>query len=141
MNLDNSIGFHLNRTNTQVKKSWIRCLKPVGITPEQWAVLCRLWEKDGLIARDIAVLVSKDAPNTARILEKLERKGLVRREPDTVDKRAWRVFLTPAGRALRADLLPLAEKRMNELTNGLSPGEQGALLRLLRKLYDNAGGE
>ncbi|MDR0434715.1 MAG: MarR family transcriptional regulator [Gracilibacteraceae bacterium] len=141
LRLDDSIGFHLNRANTQVKKLWIHYLKPHGITPEQWAVLNRLWERDGVIARDLAALVSKDAPNTARILDKLMKKQLIRREPDATDKRIWRIFLTPAGRALREKLMPLAVEGMTVITNGLSAGDQRKLLKLLRRLYDNAGGE
>jgi DNA-binding MarR family transcriptional regulator len=68
--LDESIGFILNRTNTKLKNEFHQRLKTYNVTPEQWGVLNRLWERDGVSPKELSVSIYKDLPNTVRILER-----------------------------------------------------------------------
>ena len=135
--LDRSLGFLVNRAALRMKDALDRELRPHGVTPEQWAVLNRLWEEDGLSQKDLAERTFKDQPNTARIVAKLERKGLVLRRPDPEDGRAVQVFLTARGRALHPRLVPLGEGVNRRARHGLSDEEVATLARLLVRVHDN----
>jgi DNA-binding MarR family transcriptional regulator len=66
-------------------------------------------------------------------VDRLESRGLVQRRPSDTDRRVKVLALTPAGTRLRALLL----ERMTappETLGRLSPGEQRALVRILRRL-------
>ncbi|MDR1604966.1 MAG: MarR family transcriptional regulator [Gracilibacteraceae bacterium] len=101
--LDDSLGFVLGRTNVKLKNALIQSLKEYDITPEQWGVLNRLWENDGITPKRIAESLTKDIPTTVRILDLLEQKELVFREDNPVDGRSFLVRLTKAGFAGRTD--------------------------------------
>lgn len=135
--LDRSLGFLVNRTALRLKDALDRGLRPYDVTPEQWAVLNRLWEEDGLSQKELAERTFKDQPNTARIVAKLERKELVRRRPDPADRRAVQVSLTARGHALHPRLVPLAEGVNRRARHGLSDEEVATLAELLGRVHDN----
>jgi len=134
---DRSLGFLVNRVALRMKDMLDRELRPHDVTCEQWAVLNRIWEEDGLSQKEIAERTFKDEPNTARIVAKLERKGLVSRRPDPADRRALQVLLTDRGRALRPVLVPLAEAGNRRASDGLSDEELATLVALLDRVYTN----
>jgi MarR family transcriptional regulator, organic hydroperoxide resistance regulator len=109
------------------------------VTPQQWAVLNRLWEQDGLSQAELAERTFKDPPNTARILDRVERKGLVRRVPDPGDRRVQLVQLTDAGRDLRGVLVPLAQRVLARALRGIDDSEREATLDVLRRVDANLG--
>jgi DNA-binding MarR family transcriptional regulator len=135
--LDRSLGFLVNRAAWRMKDALGRELRPYDLTPEQWAVLNRLWEDDGLSQTELAERTYKDQPNTGRILAKLQRKELVLRRPDPADRRAVQVFLTDRGRALRPRLVPLGEGVNRRASQGLSDAEVATLAELLGRVHDN----
>ncbi|HEY3186849.1 MAG TPA: MarR family transcriptional regulator [Solirubrobacteraceae bacterium] len=135
--LDRSLGYVVNRAAARLEAALARELAPHGVTPQQWAVLNRLWEQDGLSQVELAERTFKDPPNTARILERLERKGLVTRAPDPADRRAQRVSLTEAGRALRLVLVPLAQALLARALRGVDDAQHEAAMAVLRRVDAN----
>jgi len=137
--LDRSLGYLVNRTAVRLEAALARELAPHGVTPQQWAVLNRLWEEDGLSQTELADRTFKDPPNTARILERLERKGLVTRAPDPGDRRVQLVRLTDAGRELRPVLVPLAQALLTRALRGVAADEHDLTLDVLRRVDANLG--
>ena len=135
--LRQTIGFTLFRTSMRLKGEFSRKLNPFDITTEQFAVLGLLWERDDLLQHELAELLFKDRPNITRILEKLERKGLVERTPDDLDRRATRVNLTPSGAELEAPLTSLALDFRARAYRGLTDADMRDLGRLLDRILEN----
>jgi DNA-binding MarR family transcriptional regulator len=133
--LDRSLGFLVNRVALRMKDALHRELRPYDVTPEQSAVLNRLWEEEGLSQKELAERTFKDEPNTARIVAKLERKELVFRRPDPTDRRVVLVFLTDRGRTLHPRLALLAEGVNRRASHSLSDEELAMLLDLLDRVY------
>ncbi|SHN59183.1 MarR family winged helix-turn-helix transcriptional regulator [Desulfitobacterium chlororespirans] len=133
----NSLGFILNRTNTKLKNSLIQCLKPYDVTPEQWGILKCLWGQEGITPKTIAELTSKDRPTTVRILEKLEKKGLIFRVVNSDDNRSYLIYLTDKGKELKNILIPLAEAKINRALTGINEQDTQKLLQILNRIYDN----
>lgn len=67
----------------------------------------------------------------------MERIGLVTRVRDSADRRRQLVFLTPKGRTLKKDLLPLAASVIQQATHGLTTRELALLLDLLKVVQTN----
>jgi DNA-binding MarR family transcriptional regulator len=132
-----SIGFHLFRTTFKLKARFARELRPFDITTEQYGVLFLLWDLDGLQQWEIADLLLKDRPNVTRILEKLEKKKLIARKVDANDRRATRVFLTPAGREIKPHLEQAVERIREQSYQGLSQRERTELRNVLNRIMEN----
>jgi DNA-binding MarR family transcriptional regulator len=106
------------------------------LSPAQCHVL-RLIEPDQpLPMGQLAESLACHASNVTGLVDRLESRGLVRRRPAAGDRRIRVLVLTPTGAQLRAALVdrmmaPPALRR-------LSPGEQRALVRILRRVLDEA---
>jgi DNA-binding MarR family transcriptional regulator len=135
--LDESIGFILNRTNTKLKNEFHQRLKTYNVTPEQWGVLNRLWERDGVSPKELSVSIFKDLPNTVRILEKLCRKGLIVRKTNPLDKRAQLIYITNEGMELKGKLIPIAKGILEKALDGIRPEKIRELKDMLNRIYYN----
>ena len=111
--------------------------KGYDVTPEQWAVLNRLWEEDGLSQVELAERTFKDKPSTTRILNLLEKKKIVVRRRDAEDRRVMHVFLTKAGRDLKGKLIPCAEEVLAKGGQDLTRKEVLQMKQTLTKILDN----
>lgn len=138
MKLDDSIGFIINRTGRRISQLLGHRFAPYEVTTEQWSVLARLGEEDGISQKDLAFRVSKDQTNVTRILDQLERKGLIVRKPNPEDRRSYLPFVTEEGRRLYEKLVPIEEEVVAAVTAGISPEETDALIKLLARIADNA---
>src|ERR1700730_16237183 len=69
-----------------------------GMTRAQWAVLVRLDRFEGLNQSELAHMLDLQPITLTRLLDKLCDSGLIERRPDPADRRAKRLFLTPAAR-------------------------------------------
>ncbi len=134
-----SLGYLISLVGMRYKGEAWRCLKPFGVTPEQWVVLNRLSVEEGVCQRELADRIVKDQPNTTRILDKMEQKELIRRDRDTSDRRAFQVFLTEKGKLLREELLPVAQQLRSKSTIGFAESDIKQLRELLEKFLANLG--
>ncbi len=133
-NLDNSVGYLINIVARKLKNELNHRFTSFDITPEQWAVLNRLWEKEGVTQKDLAERTFKDQPNIGRILDKLEKKGLIRRCADTEDRRVLIVFLTQEGQELKKELIPIAIEVLDLAQKDISEEEIKVLETVLKKI-------
>jgi DNA-binding MarR family transcriptional regulator len=108
-----------------------------NVTPEQWTVLSSLWEAEGVHQSLLAEKTLKDRHNITRILNLLERAGLVRRETDRGDLRRQRVYLTEAGKALKPELVRIAIDFLQKALAGMSQEDLNSMQRILGQVLDN----
>jgi DNA-binding MarR family transcriptional regulator len=137
--LDESLGYLINRTARRLKHELDQAFKINGhdITPEQWTLLNRLWQQEGLSQVELAKQTFKDKPNVTRILDILERKQLLFRQKDEGDRRAFKVYLTQAGRELKEKLIPLAVEVLERGQQNLTDDEIAFLQEKLNTIYYN----
>ena len=106
------------------------------ITPVQFAALVVVAERPGLDQATLATAISFDRATTGGVIDRMEAKGLVRREIDKTDRRARRLFIEPAGESLLAGIVPHVRLVQRRMLQGLSAAEQATLLGLLGKALD-----
>lgn len=137
--LDDVYLYLLERTVRQFRKYSQQEFARHGIdmSGEQWIVLKRIGEQEGLKQRDVAELTYKDPASVTRILDILEKKKLIQRMPVENDRRTYALFLTEQGRLLIEKLTPLAVEIRNKGTEGLSEKELRQLKQMLNKVYEN----
>jgi DNA-binding MarR family transcriptional regulator len=135
--LEESLGFILNKTNTKLKNQLFQRFKEDDITPEQWSVLTCLWQQEGVSPKELADLIYKDKPNTNRILEKLQAKGLIRRNLHPTDRRAYQIYLTERGWAIKDKLIAKVTQLQDEVTAGIEQEKVEEMKRLLNHMYTN----
>ena len=105
-----------------------------GLTPTQLGVLEALLHQGAMTHRDLGRKVLTSAGNMTDVVDKLERRGLVRRVRDQADRRAVRVELTDAGQALIQEVFPRHAADIARVMAGLAPADLRQLGALLRAL-------
>ena len=135
--VEKSIGFIIYRTALAMKAALQRTLKERGfdITPEQFGILHVLREEEGLSQREIGNILFKDKPNISRMLDALERKRLIFRQP--TDRRRYAIFLTEEGKKLIEGSFPIGQQLIEKAINGLLAREIESLENMLHKIYGN----
>ena len=134
-----SLGTIIHRLDTLLSLALERAFQGNGfhVTSEQWGVLSKLWESDGIHQAELAEKVNKDKHNVTRILNLLEKNGFVRRVRDAGDRRLSKVYLTERGRSLKGKLPPVAKRVLLSAVGKLRHEEIEVLWRILREMVDN----
>lgn len=111
-----------------------------GMTRAQWAVLFRLDRSEGLKQSELAEILDLQPITLTRLLDRLAENGLIERRADPNDRRANRLFLTPAARPLLERLSILGEDMMGIVLAGLDAKAVERLLADLGTLRENLRG-
>ena len=111
-----------------------------GMTRAQWAVLFRLDRSEGLKQSELAEILDLQPITLTRLLDRLAANGLIERRDDPNDRRANRLFLTPAARPLLEQLTTLGEDMMGTVLAGLDAQSNERLLADLGTLRENLRG-
>jgi MarR family transcriptional regulator, transcriptional regulator for hemolysin len=107
-----------------------------GLTA-QFMVLARLERQPDVSQNELAA-VAEVAPMTiARLIDRLEERGLVKRCPDPEDRRIWRLQLTPAAAPIVRETNQLRAKLHNVMTKGIDPTVLAAMTEGLRQMKEN----
>jgi MarR family transcriptional regulator for hemolysin len=108
-----------------------------GMTRAQWAVLFRLDRSEGLKQSELAEILDLQPITLTRLLDRLAGNGLIERRADPNDRRANRLFLTPAARPLLERVTGLGEEMMETVLAGLNDKATGRMLGDLELVKEN----
>jgi MarR family transcriptional regulator for hemolysin len=108
-----------------------------GMSRAQWAVLARLERAEGLKQSELADMLDLQPITLTRLIDRLCDAGLVERRGDPDDRRAKRLFLTPAAQPVMDRLHILGEELMGQALDGLEPEETALIISKLNLIKDN----
>lgn len=111
------------------------------ITQAQAMLLRRLSLQDGPIQNDLAWITFRDKTSLARLITKMEKKGYVRREQDSMDGRAKRVFITESGRELARAINKVLSDMSERFSRGICPNDLTVMMRTLESIQKNLDNE
>ncbi|MEK9646591.1 MAG: MarR family transcriptional regulator [Alphaproteobacteria bacterium] len=134
---EETIGFLLWDANRAMCREFSDRIAQHGVTLGLWPFLRALWDDDGLTQRELSEKVRMKGPTTVAALNKLEDKGLVRREGNKNDARKINVFLTPEGRKIYRRVMPDVEAVNKQMLNQLSTAEQKTFRDLIKRVRSN----
>lgn len=121
----------LARVHQKVNHATVEFMREYGLSMAQFDVLAQIRANVGCTQQELAdqLLVTKG--NVSQLLERLEQRGLICREPHG---RAYSLYLTDEGKRLAANVVPAQEEFIARLFGGLSNEEQSQLRHLLNRL-------
>jgi len=121
------------RTADVLKRRFSRIIEPHGISGQQYNVLriLRGAHPERLPTLEIAERMIEEAPGITRLLDRLERKGLVRRERCDHDRRQVLCEITRKGLTLLEKLDPAVDRADDETLGPLSAADLQSLIRIL----------
>jgi MarR family transcriptional regulator for hemolysin len=111
--------------------------RQLGISQAQWSVLVRLQRQEGQKQSELAEMLDLQPISLTRLLDRLAQNGLIERRPDPHDRRANRLYLTPAARPLLEQLGYLGQDVMEGVLAGIDPSGREQFLRNLLLMKDN----
>lgn len=135
--LMDSTGFLLALAGAESRRRWARGLARSGLRPAHYGALMIL-QQGPLPQQDLAQPLGIDPRNLVPIIDQLEGRGLLRRQPYPNDRRRHLVTLTRRGRETLRSVRREGERVERDMLAPLSESEQAALRVLLRRLLPTA---
>ena len=112
-------------------------LQPFGMTGMQFAILKHLADASAQTSADLCRLLHYDAGSMTRLVDRLEEKGLIRRERSEDDRRVVSLRVTGAGKAVLPRLRDSAARVAQRMLTGFTAPEVNHLRRLLDRMIEN----
>ncbi len=141
LELANRLFFRLYQCANMLHKTGSHALEDEGLTTQQWAVLGALSRPeaaDGMTVNQLAHYLMVSRQNLSGVLQRMERNGHLRGEPDPRDGRARLVTMTAGGHQLwEQQALPKIHRYYQRATAGLSDDDLTHALHYLLRVLDN----
>lgn len=135
---ENSMGFVVNGTAKAFQRSFdIELRKSVGVTLSQWRVVGALMQQPGLTQKELADKVGIESATLVPIIDKMEKENLLKRKPDSNDRRVNRIYLTSKTDSLWESMTECALKIRKSSTRNISDADIQTTLETLRKISKN----
>lgn len=133
------LGYHLRRTQVAIFRHFSRTVAAEeNITPGLLGMLQVIAANPGLAQSRLAEAMEVDRSTIVKVVDQLEGRGLIVREPSPHDKRSYCLRLTGEGTAALRRMLALMRRHEDEFTQALSAEERQLLIRLLERLHSPA---
>jgi MarR family transcriptional regulator for hemolysin len=135
---ENSMGFVVNMTAKAFQKSFdIELRKNAGVSLSQWRVVGALVMQPGLTQKEIADKVGIEGATLVPILDKMEKEGLLKRKPDSSDRRVNRIYLTQKADSLWESMIECVLRIRKSSAKNISESDIQTTLETLRKISQN----
>ena len=107
------------------------------ITTEQWRILRCLQRQDGQRQQDLANRVRKDKTSITRLIDCMEKRDLVVRIADLLDRRQKLIYLTNKGKRLQEELMGIVRETALEAQQNVEPEHLDTCRSVLTRIYGN----
>jgi MarR family transcriptional regulator for hemolysin len=135
---ENSMGFVVNVTAKAFQKSFdLELRKNAGVSLSQWRVVGALVIQPGLTQKEIADKVGIEGATLVPIIDKMEKEGLLKRKPDSDDRRVNRIYLTQKADSLWEAMIECALLIRKSSLKNISESDIQTTLDTLRKISKN----
>ena len=138
-NIQEQLGYNLNRVALLIRRELIRCFKEYDITPEQWNVLALLWERGDMNQTDIASVTLQTLPAVSNMIKRLTQNELVTKERDKKSERITIIKLTAKGKELEKILPKKLSAHFSDIWKDFPEKKRNNLKHLLKDLREVLG--
>jgi MarR family transcriptional regulator, transcriptional regulator for hemolysin len=135
--IEREVAFNINDVARLLRTYADQRARDLGMTRAQWAVLARIESSEGLKQIELAETLDLQPITLTRLIDRLCESGLIERRSDPDDRRARRLYLTPAARPVLDGLARLGKDMMTTVLAGLEPAAVEQLLAQLLTLKAN----
>ena len=112
-------------------------VRELGLRVPEWRVLACLYDQDGLMITQLARYSLMEQSRMTRIVDQMEKRGLVVRKSDEGDGRRVRVHLTEAGQKVSSDVVEEAREHERTLLSALQEVDAERIKPSLERLLDS----
>jgi len=135
---ENSMGFVVNTTAKAFQRSFdIELRKNAGVSLSQWRVVGALVMQPGLTQKEIADKMGIEGATLVPVIDKMEKEGLLKRKPDSDDRRVNRIYLTQKADSLWEVMIECALRIRKSSLKNISESDIQTTLDTLRKISKN----
>lgn len=131
---DNCLCLYVQRAARALARRFDEALRPVNLTNGQFSMLMSLNRPKPATMSSVADLLAMDRTTLTAALKPLERRGLIKISADPADRRARLLTLTPKGKDLLAQAVPVWQSTHADLERNLPSGNADELRRSLQTL-------
>ncbi|CAG9270039.1 MULTISPECIES: MarR family winged helix-turn-helix transcriptional regulator [Burkholderia] len=136
--MNDSVGYLMSRVKSVMTNLVTqRTQEELGITGTQASMLFMIAVGKCSTAAELAREYGIDASAVTRLLDRVEKRGLLSRVRSIEDRRVVRLELTDEGRALAERLPPIFRSVLDQVLDGFTPEEVGFLKSMLRRILSN----
>jgi DNA-binding MarR family transcriptional regulator len=133
--LETLVGYNARRAALAVIELFLPRMAVYGVKPVDFSVLSLITHNPGITSRQLCGALGLLPPNLVGMINALEKRDLIARQPHPRDGRAMGLHLTPKGEKLMRDAEITAAELERDATSRLTETERKTLIRLLQKVY------
>ena len=135
--LDDFAPYLMNRIMGRYNESLRQKMTSLDLTTPKMRALAVLSALDGIFINELAVYAVVEQSTLSRALDQLSADGLVKREIDSIDTRATRIYMTKTGSEAFKSLWPDMLSTYNEMFKDINEDEKSQFIVTLRKILKN----
>lgn len=133
--LEEILGFHMRMANVAIYQDYSAAMSELGLTQKQFAVLELIAANPGVGQIDIANQLSMDRATMMALVNRLEARHLIERQPSVIDRRRQELRMTGDGAAMLGKARQLQQEHELRFTSRFAPEELEILIASLKKIY------
>lgn len=132
-------GYTIEHTAKKMRQGFAKVLNTnnIDITVDQWIILDILSITDSISQLNIAEKSGKDSPTVTRILDILEKKKILYRNPDSRDRRRFLISLSPKGKKIIKRVKPMSLKYRSTCYKNIKISDLENLRNILNTITEN----
>ncbi|MGB0895105.1 MAG: MarR family winged helix-turn-helix transcriptional regulator [Parashewanella sp.] len=134
MRRQESLSYLISHLNISIKNEMENQLKKYRLDIKLWPILFALWEKEGVSQAELSSFCDLPSYTVTRMLDQLQSLGLIKRQQQQHNRRAFHVYLTDEAKALEHDITREMERVYDHLLQDLTGDERHNLIILLKKI-------
>jgi DNA-binding MarR family transcriptional regulator len=135
--MTDNIAFLMSDAARLFRRSFDADTRQMGVTGQQWRALVQIARNPGINQGAAADLLEVEPITVSRMIDRLCDAGLVERRAHPDDRRAWQLYLTPAGEPLVDQLRTIAFAKLDRALTGFSAAERDQLADLIDRFRAN----
>lgn len=129
-------GHKIRRMHQLVVALFMNEVQQLGLTPVQFSSLHTICSCPGIDQKTLCQSIGYDTSTIGGVIDRLESRGLVKREMAAHDRRVRLITATAEGHAMLEQVLPCVLRSQERFLQPLSSEDQATLMRLMQTLID-----
>jgi DNA-binding MarR family transcriptional regulator len=132
-----SVGFLIGDVARLLRRNFDQRVQDLGLTQAQWRAIAQLSREEGIKQVVLADRLEVKPITLARLIDRLEAAGWVKRRRDREDRRATRLYLTPKSQPILSEMTTRVGDTLNEALGEVPVAQRDLLVEILQQMKSN----
>jgi DNA-binding MarR family transcriptional regulator len=129
-------GFKIRRCHQIAVSIFMEECARFNLTTTQFGLMMAVKQLPGVDQAALSRVIGLDRSTTATVIDRMVKRGILRRDPHSEDRRKNRITLSESGEQLLRDVQPAAGRARERLLEPLQEDEKKLFLSLLQRILD-----